>query len=601
MEGQERDFNCSAQIGGRLTCRPLTLRDLVGQRPWEHKFGGPLYNDKAIGQTSSLAGYDTLEMMALLSSYSPALRDAVVWFDLYGIRTASDAEERVNTAKTVNGINGMAVKVGGFKNGPLNGEANGQYTLPLLRTTIKKVIPKNSQNPNLKAMFSSIVDAADDTLKNLIKEREALGHRVYFFVGSVEKETAGSVQTRIREWETEIGNNFLGKYFIKKYDSTINIPPNFVCAGGDSVTFYQQGTDALDFSDIFPYANSNSYIDELSDNNTNRISDSFVLVSRSPQYAPPKGAGADITEIIEKATRALPVQLGEINKFSSDANFVNIINPHPDSDGSWGGDDYLFLASEIPGGFKTTAAADSSKHPLEKKFGYRVNEYSTPINLGLLSLSARYFSVDGRTFWFPCQSTVRESERPKTSEVADNTNITFAGGYFVYFRNDVSNNGITFLPKSEYVITNIPNPKNVMSLDVTFKEFNNSSVSDYSIQNQDLTCLPNENQIKNAMRQYADNIALLASAPHKSIDIEMDWIPTQSFSIENGLKSLSVRVSDSVRTTLVFSDFKDNKIEKNLDLKEYELKLKHKPYLQFNKTFVYPDPPSSQTNQILTI
>jgi hypothetical protein len=261
----------------------------------------------------------------------------------------------------------------------------------------------------------------------------------------------------------------------------------------------------------------------------------------------------------------------------------------------------LFLASEIPGGFKTTAAADSSKHPLEKKFGYRVNEYSTPINLGLLSLSARYFSVDGRTFWFPCQSTVRESERPKTSEVADNTNITFAGGYFVYFRNDVSNNGITFLPKSEYVITNIPNPKNVMSLDVTFKEFNNSSVSDYSIQNQDLTCLPNENQIKNAMRQYADNIALLASAPHKSIDIEMDGIPTQSFSIENGLKSLSVRVSDSVRTTLVFSDFKDNKIEKNLDLKEYELKLKHKPYLQFNKTFVYPDPPSSQTNQILTI
>lgn len=568
IEGQERQFDCNSSYGGAIGCRALNLRDLVGKAPW--RTGQPLYTSSQV----NISSFDAMEMCCLLSSYSPRLREAAVWFDLYGLRSYTDAKRMVSNEAQVSRISGISIRAGGYKNDTDDFERS-RFTMPLLQMTMKAVASEKLAS-GTQDIFNSILSNLDDGIQIEISRMRKKGYSAYFFIASQNDDMLQS----LTDWESDIGQNFLGKYFIRKYDSTVNVPPSFVAAGSDSVQFYKQGVDKMEFSYNFPYGDASSYIDELSDSR-GVAEDSFVLVTRGSSTIPPRGEGDEMAQTIQTATDILPTRLGYVNQLLGE-NWQGLENKASNLK-TWttklGVGDYLYIAYEVPSGLNTSGY-NYRKHPDEKQFFYTAEEYATPIGLGLRSLQAKNFTCAGIRFWFPPQATVREESSSSGS------GVPFGGGYLVYYKNQVNMNGSTFIPKSEIVSSNIPSVSSVGGLDITYKEFNNAALLDYGL-DVNKTCRPNYQAIKKAMDNYCSQMSLLQNRASENFTFEIDGVPTDSFDVLDGLTSFEVRVSDNgIKTVLQFSDYRDNKISKSEAFEEYLYQLSFRPPYLTNPQFL---------------
>lgn len=577
MEGQSRDHDCESSYGQRLACRPLTLRDLVGKAPW--RSGQPIYSDNQV----NFQAFDVMEMCCLLSSYNPRLREAVVWFDLYGLRSIEDVKGMINAQSEVSKVSGISLRAGGYKAYKEDFDKN-KFTMPLLQMTPKAIASEKPESSGgQQVIFNSILSQLDDGVKADINRMRSKGYKAYFFVASQNADTLQS----ITDWETEIGQNFLGKYFIRKFNSTIKISPSFVAAGGDSAQFYKQGVDKLDFSYTFPYNNAGSYISELNDKKSGVVEDSFVLVTRSPTPIPPRGEGDEMSATIQTATDILPTRIGYVTQVlgSSWSGLQNKLNSSSSTnlqtwDSKLGIGDFLYVGYEVPSGLNTSSISVKS-HPDEKKFFYNSDEYATPITLGLRSLQARSFKSAGITFWFPPQSTVREAE---SGSRGDNYNTPFGGGYLVYYKTQAKSTVPIFVPKSEIVTSSVPDASNVGALEVNYKEFNNATLNDYGLSNG--SCVPNYNQIKKVMNNYCSQMSAVQSSQHEFYTFEIDGTPTQSYDILDGLESFDVSFGgEGTKTVLTFSDYKNNKVEKSETFQEFLYEQSYRPAYLTHKQF----------------
>jgi hypothetical protein len=201
-EGQERDYQCNYEFGKRVVCRALTLKDLLSPLQPMAKFASA-YVGTSGGSFSEWATdkYDLLEFLCMCSMYSPRLREAIAWLNVYGIVSPEAAQERVETSKSVEGINGVSIEYRAYHDLKINDDIDlMKFSMPLSDLTIKKVFSKEINSGG----FDILKNAIGGEAMQLIDSQEDEEDDYYFFIGSRNDE---KFSTRY-EWESSIGSDF---------------------------------------------------------------------------------------------------------------------------------------------------------------------------------------------------------------------------------------------------------------------------------------------------------------------------------------------------------------------------------------------------------
>lgn len=560
INGEEREYSCSADLGRKVICKPLTIQDI-----------GALGLKGEYGTSDDDNFINLVEFLCMLSGYSKTLRQMVTWFDIYGIRSANDAEKFIDR-QTDCSFEGMNTKGGNYYALGVNDDKNEEkYSLPLLNMTIKKVIKPGSSE------FTEIIDSSGNLDEETKKLATDSTYGPYFFIGS--KSEAG-LSNKL-DWESHIASDFLGKYFIRWFSYYTTENPSVDACQGDTAQYYKQGTSALNFKDFFPYfsldnpelsSDRNKYIKPSNwsslpiykfNSEQDSVSDSFILVERKPIWYPAIGEGAEIKAITKKANRHWMINLGSVGSFG------NFLNNHPDlknKDRVFGDQDFLFLAFSMPSGFNISIESGVN-HVEEYKnkdlCKVSKDKFATPFNLGLKSFQTTRVNIGGiADFYFPPQAKKQNVETGSS------------GGYAVYVNNEKSANYKYVIPKFEAVTSSYYNDNNVLKNEVNYKNNVNldgiNVIEKKSIRGSN-ACIPNYNEIINRMQEYSDNMKSIVSGLSKKETYEIAGLPTFNYKPTNGLVGLSVRIgSKGVTTTLEFSDMKDRHIEKSDSLKEFE-------------------------------
>jgi hypothetical protein len=557
VEGSEREYSCSADSGHKISCRPLTLRDIGAKG---------LMGEYACTTESSF--YNLLEFLIMFSGYSPILREMVTWFDVYQIRNANAAKRLIDTQDTNTAITGLTTKYGNYYTlSPTADIDSGTYSLPLLNMTIKKVI--QSGDPEWTDLLNS------NNLDESIKKR-ALDtiYAPYFFIAS-QNETGFANKVN---WEATLANDFLGKFFLRWYETYNSSNPSILACQGDDVKFYKQGGDGLDFGNFIPvfateaadlgydktkYVKPSNYsslpIFKFS-SKQGAAKDSFVLVTRSARWSPPIQEGAEVKNIINMSSKHRMMNLGLASSYG------NFVNNHPKlkSNPVFGERDMLFLAFSMPSGFNISASTET--HPTENAIGRScdiyVQQFETPVDLGLESKRTTRVSIGGiANFYYPPQSRV--------SDVSNN------GGYNVYVSHERSKDHTYVVPKMQLVETSYYDDDEVLRNDVNYKTNVNldglNALKLESVKGSSL-CVPNYSDIKSRMTNYVNNMKSKSTGMSKTITYELAGVPGSNYGPENGLVSLSVRVgSQGISTSLTFSDMKDRDIRQSDILTEEQI------------------------------
>lgn len=548
QDGVDRNYNCSDKHGKKILCRPLTVKDL-GIKSVRENYGA----------SSDYALYNLVELMSAFSSYDAVLREMVAWFDVYKIRDAGDAKSLIRQTYTSSSPF-RGVKYGGYHRLKLNDEKNNIYSLPLLSMTIKAVYESNSPE------FQDVVASANfnDSVKERVIQKE---YEPYFFIASQNE----ARYANMINWENSIGSNFLGKYFIRWYENyTSHSKPSIQGCQNDKIEFYKQGSDSLDFSAFVPeMASFTSEIEATTYKTPSNLSslpiykfnskqgsvkDSFILVERSPIWSPPLASKDVIGKVVSLALPHRPIKLGVASSFGS------FVNNHPSSqDKKFGDNDFLWIGFKMPSGLNISVS--SANHPTESARGKAcdvyISEYDTPVDLGLKSTRCSRINI-GR---------VASMYMPPQCKVDDSTD----GGYAVYLTRQRDVDYQQSVPKIEFVVSNYADAP-VLSNEINHvTNINLDNVQITTFNQSTNNCLPNHNDIKARMQLLSSNMKSITSTPSKTITYEIAGLPTNSFSISNGLIDLSVRVnSKGATSTLVFSDLKDRTVKRSEALDEFE-------------------------------
>lgn len=535
-EAEMKSYDCNSDYHGKILCRPITLKDLVGNAEW--KVGRGEFNAYNALLDSELS---TLEIAATLSSYSKILRDAFVWFDAYGIRDASSARS--------NGVSTSFNPPRG--NASLTGWSASGHALPLMQMTIKNAASSESTE------YKAIYDSLDASIKESIEKYKSSGLEPYFFVASYSEK----YHLSLLDWENSIGSDFLGKYFIRKYTSQSNVPPNFVAAESDSVEYYQRGTTKFPFNPLFPYQNGSSYLSELINYNpddTSNLSDAFLLVTRSSYKIPSEYNMTLMNQLVDEVERHLPIRLNLVSQLFPNGDFPlkNSVT-EKSFESSFDEGDYLYIGFSRSSGFNTSKMA-RGEHPDYKQFWYYYDPSQTPTTVGSITSSAPYFIFNSIKFWLPPQSSV----------TSDN------GGYYVYYRSSLESNNQIYQPRAELVYQNLPSPSDIgnsMELEVSYENFQPIENDLYRRNPANNGCVYNlDNFAKEMVESVRGKNYSNAGVEHLEEVYDLDGLPSRDFSVEDGLAGISVRYDGKkIETTLTFSDFKDNDYKESDALKRF--------------------------------
>lgn len=544
-EGVDKDYSCSSNYGKKIICRPLNLRDLGV---------GSVRTDYGVSNESNF--YDLIELLSTFTAYSPALRETSTWFDTYRITSASAAKSLVSSSRTSGGA-----KYGGYYNLGLDDDINNvEYSLPMLAMTLKAVYD------NTTSEFQNLM--AGTTLDDSVKKK-ALDSKygAYFFVASRNE----AKYANMSNWESEIGNNFLGKYFLRYYENYSTTLPTITACQNDNVTMYKQGTSYLDFANFMPSfddmavefgsntakypkpSNLSSLPIYKFNSRQGAVKDSFILVNRNVHWRPSIGSGKEINDILKTAEPYQFVQLGPVGSFGS------FINNHPKAkDKAFGTNDMLYIGFSMNGFGVTTSTVN---HPDEEAFGdscnVDVDAFSTPLDLGIGSRRCTKIKIGGVSIYMPPQARVNDSTQ---------------AGYSVYVTHGMAMEYKKVVPKMEAVVAKFENSDNVLRNDINWKDgINMENVSPTKVDSNS-NCIPNYSQILERMSLLSENMASLVDEPSKKYTYEINGLPTRNYSPKDGLTSFSVRVgSRGVSSTLTFSDMKDRDIRPSETIGEFNI------------------------------
>lgn len=547
--GIDKNYNCSDKHGKKVLCRPLTIKDLGVKG---------LRADYGCNSDSNL--YDLIEFMSTFSAYNQVLREMMAWFEVYRIRDAAAAKALVVSSSSSGAFGGT--KYGGYYQKGVDDDIKNIYSLPLLSMTIKAVFDKDS--PEFKTLMGG------SNLDDSIKKKAAGNYEPYFFIAS---QNEARYATMVN-WESNVGSNFLGKYYIRWYENySSSSSPEILSCQGDEAKFYKQGSSSLDFSSFMPSLdtetspefgfNSNRVkraknYDSLPiykfNSKQGAVKDSFILVNRSILWSPPLASSRIIDHITELAAPHRPIQLGLASSFG------DFINKHPSAKNKPFSDrDMLWVGFKMASGFNVSTS--KVNHPTDEAFGrdckVYVSAFSTPLDLGLKSKRCTRINI----------GPIGAIYMPPQSRVNDRTN----GGYSVFVSNSRSVDYHQIVPKMEVVVSSFKNG-NVLSNEINYNtSINLDNIQTTAFDKQKNNCLPNHAEIIGRMNTLVENTASLNSLPSKSVVYEIAGLPNSNFGPEHGLVGLSIRVnSKGASSTLSFSDLRNRTIPRSETLLEFE-------------------------------
>lgn len=208
-QGDVQTYTCEKSTLENLNC--LTLGALAEDGTFNSGGGGEGGGANFGDSLADARDYQAKEVAVALSYYSSEMRDAILWFNHYGIYNSSNLEEFIQS------------DTGGA------GASKGQLPPTTLsffgNMEILAVYSPDSENQENRSAFDDI----NDLLTDKDKEVENLGisgpetrgtldnPNYYFFVARCNED----IYRREKERERELADGFMGKFWIKDFETTI--------------------------------------------------------------------------------------------------------------------------------------------------------------------------------------------------------------------------------------------------------------------------------------------------------------------------------------------------------------------------------------------
>lgn len=208
-QGAVQSYLCEKATLENLTC--LTLGALAEDGTFNSGGGS---SGGGTNQGSDLADYKDYEMKEIavaLSYYSSEMRDAILWFNYYGNYSASDLESKI-----VSNNQGA---------GPSQGKLPPSTLSFFGNMEILAVYGADSEDSEDTANFTRINNLLTDDQINVLNlgisgpdTRGTLDNpNYYFFVARCNEE----LYEREKQRERELADNFMGKFWIRDFETTI--------------------------------------------------------------------------------------------------------------------------------------------------------------------------------------------------------------------------------------------------------------------------------------------------------------------------------------------------------------------------------------------
>lgn len=202
-QGNVQSYTCQQSTLENLNC--LTLGALAEDGTFNSEGGG------SGGEGSNLKDFEAKELAVALSYYSLEMRDAILWFYYYGILDSAALKEFVQVSSA-----GQGASEGKLPPQTLSFFGNMQ---------ILRVMSAASQNSDERAEFGEISDLLTqeqrDSLNLGLNGEQSKGSddnpNYYFFIAKCNED----LYEKERQREEELAKNFLGRFWIKDYETTI--------------------------------------------------------------------------------------------------------------------------------------------------------------------------------------------------------------------------------------------------------------------------------------------------------------------------------------------------------------------------------------------
>lgn len=474
INGRVIPYQCEDDLSRQIVCHPITLTDII-----------PSYAPIMDGYKN----HERLQACCVMSKYSSDIRDNYVWF----------IKEKITDGKVCENAIGKTIKLmGNMKiTGVASSKSDGMERMVYGR---------------LLANLGSTTEKAD-----LIKRG------IYFFKAKWSEE----IYNKYLKLEKDLGDNFLGKYYIRMFDVTLNrAGANFQTMDGDA-RYYTRGVSGiqLPFADILPenIKYGNDFIKNLIDKNGNS-NNNFILVTRSGSWIPQQNQSPMMMNLISECGKYAPKVLGK------------------DNVGNWlKADEVIFMAFEYPKGFTISGFSQDRNREEEKLLNLSIKVDGKKAGCGLRSsvcdkISINFPNVGLGTIYMPANSGNGSNH-----------------GYTVVYENKETEKHNVLQPKMELIRERIAQG-DTLKYEINYKNISDP-VLNYLSNESGSTCLFSKSKITEAMDKYLMNMDYRKSSKLIKKQYTLCGFPNQEFTIEDGLESLSVRVGDDgVETYITFGN-----------------------------------------------
>jgi len=504
-EGVVRDYKCDFDWCKRINLRPMNLQNIIGDP----------------GLYGSISN---LQFFCVLSYYSALARDSFVWFNLYGIANGAALKALISVE-------------------PLE--------IPLLGMTIKKVfLPSDTTDEIITKKVLAEIGGREEI------EEDFLERGGYIFVASY-KETK---HTTAVEFEASLANDFLGKYFVRKFtQSSHSASYAYLTPDADSVRYYKR-TDPLQLPFVTllkdDWGAVTNYLLDLVDITTGEAADNFLLMERNGAWQPLKESEEvkSLNDVAEKE-HFKPLgqisleELGiEIDLASGDQFFIGYANK-----------------SELVINTAGSGSGGSNDNPLE------VDNVSLPVETCGLGTAYGLRTAESQRYRIRASGGVDIMVYMPSQGHIDFSPNTSQAGYDIIWQKDSSLATYVVQPKIQLVKRNVPGlEENTMGIDINVQDITQDV---YDLYNDDPNslCEPRLDMINDRMTTIINGLKVDSTMPRESRTYVVGGLPNRKYLISEGLESMNIRMGgDGLETTIAFSNTLAEPITPDLFFQKYE-------------------------------
>ena len=525
--GESRDYECTSSDSRVLDLKPITLYDLLSDtRPTGFSSKSPIntfIREYDSVNSSSSKGLQNFYTSIVLSYYSSKLRDLALFYEVLGFDTSSKVTAYISNK-------------------------NSKPYAPLGNFRPRYVLTRDSVGSEYSA-YSTLSNSIKDNHDFFIKSNG------YFIVA----EYIPDVQEVREKMETNLAENFIGKYWIRSFSQGGNY--DYTTPDSESIKYLSNGSEIIfpflkDLPDDFK--RSSDFLQEVilsESSGSTTTSGKFVLMERTAAWTPAKNS-KEMNSLLENfVEKCQIVNLGsdDVAKLglSGVTDFENLcvfkVFPKPtfiDFTLTLGNDAIIRNPVDAKNTGKVTTVQDQT--------------YSVGLKSALtdkLRISAKALSL---TIFMPSQAGLRFGSQ--------------YAGYTVIAEGKNSTSKTTQVLEKKQVIladTSAFAEKDVSS-SLNFKDASQNLIK-FIEDSGTGTCGYSTAQIQALLLNLNSREKTFPSVEMVTRTYEISGIPTKSFSFTDGLQGFSISLGENgLHTSMTFSNLPAQRQSETLTNKKFE-------------------------------